>query len=168
MIPFYVLPILFVVVVVVFGARQSNAREAALMSGSLFFFGSVFIAGIFAAFAAVFGTTGPPNMSLKPPEHRVVEFVLTAFLTALPIAALGSIAYFVKRGLFGNGNRVEQSVNDERPKTPELVNGLKVVGEGTYRGRKWRRLENGVLEGQLLGGRYKEFSSLEEFGEYIS
>jgi hypothetical protein len=106
MIPFYVLPILFVVVAVVFGSLQSNAREAALMSGTLFFFGSLVIVGIAAVFAAVFGI-GPPNMSLTPPEHRVVEFVLVALATAIPIAALGSIAYLLKRGalrLIGNGS----------------------------------------------------------------
>lgn len=50
----------------------------------------------------------------------------------------------------------------------ELMSGPAIVEEGTYKGRKWRRLANGVLEGQLLGGRFKEFASLEEFGKYIS
>ena len=80
---------------------------------------------------------------------RIIDALKTVFKTDQPAA-------------------VEPAAVDDKPKNQELVNGQKVVEEGTYQGRKWRRLENGVLECQLLGGRFKEFSSLEEFGEYIS
>jgi len=50
----------------------------------------------------------------------------------------------------------------------ELARGPTVVEEGTYKGRRWRRLENGTFEGELMGGRFKEFANLEEFQRYIS
>lgn len=46
--------------------------------------------------------------------------------------------------------------------------GSKVVEEGTYKGRMWRRLEDGTVEGELLGGRFRAFASLEEFQRYIA
>jgi hypothetical protein len=41
------------------------------------------------------------------------------------------------------------------------------TNEGIYRGRRWRRTANGTVECELLGGRFKEFASLEEFKRYI-
>jgi hypothetical protein len=48
------------------------------------------------------------SMSPIPPEHRLIEFVMFALATAIPTAALGSIAYFAKHGvarLFGKRNK---------------------------------------------------------------
>ena len=64
--------------------------------------------------------------------------------------------------------------NTSRPMTEQaargepLTHGPTVVEEGTYKGRKWRRLENGTVEGELLGGRFKEFADVQEFQKFIS
>lgn len=51
---------------------------------------------------------------------------------------------------------------------PLAVPRPRTVQEGTYQGRKWRALENGVVEGEMMNGRFKQFSSLEDFKNFIS
>jgi hypothetical protein len=77
----------------------------------------------------------------------------------------------------------ESEIRRQRPQQPEPANTTKVrrekstkqatgetLGTGepwwTYQGRRWRRKGNGI-EGELLNGEFKEFSSLEEFKRYI-
>ena len=50
----------------------------------------------------------------------------------------------------------------------DLARETKFVEEGTYKGRKWRRFDDGTIEGELLGGRFKQFNTLEEFQQYIT
>jgi hypothetical protein len=46
--------------------------------------------------------------------------------------------------------------------------GPRIVEEGVYKGRKWVRYENGTVAAELMGGRFKEFGSVEEFQRYIA
>lgn len=51
---------------------------------------------------------------------------------------------------------------------PPLSAGPRIVEEGVYKGRKWVRYENGTIAAELMGGRFKEFGSVEEFQRYIA
>lgn len=50
----------------------------------------------------------------------------------------------------------------------EMAEPAVIIEEGVYRNRKWRRLKSGKVEGELAGGRMKEFASLDEWKRYIS
>jgi len=57
---------------------------------------------------------------------------------------------------------------DHDPTASGELRGSGIVEEGTYGGRRWRRYDNGKLEGELLTGTFKEFGNLEEFKKFIS
>jgi hypothetical protein len=63
---------------------------------------------------------------------------------------------------------VVASQRQANPTVPEKRPPGSVIAEGTHKGRKWRRFENGTVEGELLSGRFKEFGDLDEFQRFIA
>jgi hypothetical protein len=62
-----------------------------------------------------------------------------------------------------------QAAQTHRPAPkPEPVRDPNIRDEGVFNGRRWRQLRDGTVEGELLGGSFKSFQSLEEFKKYIS
>lgn len=66
------------------------------------------------------------------------------------------------------GRITEKIISDAKLDSEQTARMPRVVEEGMLNGRKWKRYSNGVIEGELLGGGFKQFGSLGEFQEYIS
>jgi TM2 domain-containing membrane protein YozV len=63
---------------------------------------------------------------------------------------------------------LEKTIAAAMREQDDLARLPKIIEEGTFKGRKWRRYDNGVVDGELLGGRFRQFQTLEEFKQYIS
>jgi hypothetical protein len=118
------------------------------------------------------GVTVVPFVLLAPGirfEESAMAFMLVAAIVATTVCY--SISNYIQptyRPFFPSdplgGRHLPQQFG--RGEADVVTEGT-VVEEGNYKGRKWRRHGDGVVEGELLNGSFRKFASVDDFARYI-